>query len=169
MVIPKSPRLLKFDQPQTMIETAPTDDHFKKDACFYSLLSLDDGTAGEPGLILPASSRRSQDDWESGQNPESCLAPTAHRDAKVRSGRRSERHAHRSFHWARLPATSLRRGRRRICGGGGGGGGGGRCGSGSAMRLRVGAAIGRCSSRRSTPTTSSSSNARAPPPPAAER
>jgi hypothetical protein len=83
--------LTHIDRPQT----TSNDDHFKKDPCFYSLLSLDDGAAGEDDRRVPSSSRRNQDDWESGQNPGTTLTPTAHRDAKVCSGMSTQRQRQR--------------------------------------------------------------------------
>ncbi len=106
--------LININQPQI---TSNEDQNFKKDACFYSLLSLDDGAAGDADRSVSASSRRNQDDWESGQNPESTLAPAAHRDSKVRNGCRS---GHRAHHF-RCPrvlmlvvAAALRRRRRQV-------------------------------------------------------
>ncbi len=131
--------LIYFHQPQT----TPTEDHFKKDACFYSLISLDDGEAGEADRQVPASSRRNQDDWESGQNPENTLTPTAYHDGKVRSAELGAARTPSAVPSIPRCAFNPRRGgysclwRRRLGGGGnggGGGGGGGRCGYGSATR-----------------------------------
>ena len=53
----------------------------KKDACFYSLVSLEDGGNGD-GPSPPG--RRSRDEMDAGRNPEVRPGPTPPGDSKVR-------------------------------------------------------------------------------------